>query len=238
MSNPTQSSNNFIVILWGAHGSGKTTFLEESSRTFKDRFIPIFGDLYGNKHTVEEKKRTVGEFLEVPYPLIIEGKRYFDHTIFSSIEQLFESSSKEIIIVITTSTVDDSVRRINERRKNRNQSTNWVYPQKGEYEVKNRFLNKLRSLYTENPLFWSRQTLVIQDITSDFAESWKPIKQMIHTRLLQVPPSDFFELNSYPIVSEFLNLFNKNYDQPFVKGGKVQGGSFDLELFKQYIINS
>lgn len=174
--------NSFLLIVWGAHGSGKTYFTEMLENMFYGKFVAMFGDTYGNKWSDEDKKSLIIEAYRSPCNVIIEGRRFIDNDVFEELQQEIQRDDKlkQVIVLVPTSSVEDSEDRVNVRRVLNGQSPDWSYPEhQAEYEVHNRFVYKMNELYKSNPQIWSAVTVKSFNVGKNAEEDWEPISQHI-----------------------------------------------------------
>lgn len=218
------------MLIWGAHGSGKTHFLEELERTCFGKFLPVFGDLYGSKFKTEEKKQTLEEAYELgTYSVIMEGKRFIENILLDTLgEQAQEMNERGVhsVLVIPVSSVESSERRVNHRRSLRGNDKNFSYPEhRAEYECQERFERKLVALYQDNPRQWSNVDLRYFFVEQE-RDSWAPL-------------IDFFksEFDKLPAIQNSLEVFggkdalshfwNSRLDTLYLKGQNYLGFSLD-----------
>jgi hypothetical protein len=198
-----------IFFIWGAHGAGKTTQVERAEKLHYNRFLPIFGDLYGNKDDPDQKIVTVKELLRFPRPVLIEGKRYTDTAFFRAVETCVKEEHSKLYdfhLIIATSSEEASVQRVNQRRQVRGQSVDWKYEEgRGVYESSRRFLNKLDQLYEENPIVWS-MFRVHRLVVEDPAVAWAPIQDLIDENLTQFDNQMSIGESEFPDLYRFWKL--------------------------------
>lgn len=203
-----------VALFWGAHGAGKTFFLERLENLYFRKFLPIFGDLYGAKLEQPEKLRLMLEAYRFPGTVLIEGKRFVDNSLLQCFEDYAEDfyTRKQSTLVIPYMSVAASEARINERRvkravkggKEETDVNPFVYPERrAEYETADRFKRKLMSLYQNQPLKWS--SVDLHHILVDDVAEWMPLRTFFEEQFSAMPDIDLQELAKYPVLTYFWN---------------------------------
>jgi adenylate kinase family enzyme len=170
---------NELFVLWGAHGSGKTTFAE---RIMGSANISVgtgdIGELRRLDYDSTGKGRYVIERAKEGHYLI-EGKRFIDSGAVETIIREYPKDQIRLTFILAVTSPETYIERIEMRggkvseyysdRRNR------------EYEGKGRFVNKLETMRKKHPELMEGVNVIIVD--ADNFDNWDSIEELIIKRV-------------------------------------------------------